>query len=1382
MKRTNLWLLALSFLAFLSAVPSKAVPPAPNIDCGPALVNACVGDSVPFVVNANSTAPLGILTGGPYTLDINIWSNNVLVAVISAPATPETTPPILGTTPWVATATYLVTGPGTYTATATDFFGSSDACTRVFNFFPQPSVSVVSDYDCLTQTATLTATATGGTVVWYVGSLQVGTGSTLNVNTTADYTAVVTSPGGCTAMKTLHVGIFPAPSVSVVPQYNCLDQTSTLTATFSGGDLKWTDGSNTDLGSNPVLVVSATGDYTATVTSPAGCVVTKKVHVDIFPAPSVSVAPQYNCLNQTSTLTATFSGGTLKWTDGSNTDLGSNPVLVVSASGDYTATVTSPAGCVATKTVHVDIFPAPTVSVTGKNICTGETATLTAIYTGGTVKWYKGNVEVGSGPTLNVTMTGDYTATVTSPAGCTKSATAHVEVYPKPTVTVNSTTSCPSSPVVLTATASVGVTFLWNTGDTTASITVSPTVTTSYTVVVKNSGGCTATNTGTVTVTPGACDPGSFNFAGNTASTGAANVRTYTTANGVNVKVTGFSRSSTGVWAPGFVGAYAGGLGITDVNEDGTAPSHTVDNVGNDNYLLFEFSQSVVIKQAMLGYVTTDSDLTLKIGTFADPYNNHLVLNDSVLASFGYTEQNAGAGSVRTAVLNSGGLAGNAVIIAASLTDKTYADQFKVQTLDICKPACFQPVTVGDFVWNDLNKNGIQDAGEPGINGVTLTLSGTSASGVSVTGTATTAGNGGYLFAGLEPGTYTVTINAANFAIGGALAGFTASPTVVGANRAIDSNVYPAGTTPTSLPGGSSDLTLDFGFFVSPPPPVCVATTFYFDGTSGTDGADGNTRLYTVNGVSVRASAWSRDKATGVWAKGWLGAYAGGLGVTDTSEGTGADNSHTVDNIGRDNYVVFEFSQKVVVNRAFLGYVVGDSDLLAAIGTVANAYTSPQTLSDAYFNTFDIEENDTTLTTTRWADFNSANTPGNVLVIGASPYDDTPDDMFKIQKLDICAPPTPPPPQECVSTTFPLSGNSALSGTVGNIRTFTVNGISVKASAFSRTTAGVWTKAYLGSYGGGLGVTDGSEGDGSGNRHTVDNVDQVNYILFEFSQPVIVNRAYLGYVVGDSDLSAWIGTASNPYVNHLNLSDALLTGFGAREDNDTTLTTTRWADINAANKAGNVLVVAASLSDTTPDDYFKVEKLDVCAGPPPPCPSPWVSKDIGNCTMAGFSSAIGGLYTLKGSGDDIWNTADAFRFVYQTGSGDCSVIARVTSINAADPWAKVGVMIRETLNANSEHASLFVTSGNGVAFQARTVTGGGSVNTAGAAAGAPYWVKITRVGNTFTSYQSANGSTWAAVGSTTITMPTTVYIGLAVTSHNNAVLATGTFDNITATP
>ena len=70
------------------------------------------------------------------------------------------------------------------------------------------------------------------------------------------------------------------------------------------------------------------------------------------------------------------------------------------------------------------------------------------------------------------------------------------------------------------------------------------------------------------------------------------------------------------------------------------------------------------------------------------------------------------------------------------------------------------------------------------------------------------------------------------------------------------------------------------------------------------------------------------------------------------------------------------------------------------------------------------------------------------------------------------------------------------------------------------------------------------------------------------------------------------------------------------------------------------------------------------------------------------------------------------------------------------------------------------------------------MSTAGALAGAPRWVKLQRNGNLFSAYESVDGVNWTLVGTDTIPMGTTVYVGLAVTSHTTGASATCTLDNV----
>lgn len=180
--------------------------------------------------------------------------------------------------------------------------------------------------------------------------------------------------------------------------------------------------------------------------------------------------------------------------------------------------------------------------------------------------------------------------------------------------------------------------------------------------------------------------------------------------------------------------------------------------------------------------------------------------------------------------------------------------------------------------------------------------------------------------------------------------------------------------------------------------------------------------------------------------------------------------------------------------------------------------------------------------------------------------------------------------------------------------------------------------------------------------------------------------------------------------------------------------------------------------------------------------SPWASQDIGAPALAGSTDLAQGAFAITAGGRDIWNKSDQFHFAYVPLNGDGEVVARVASIAGAKlgAWVKAGVMIRETLSADSRHVSLFATSGNGLAFQRRLTTGGSSASSGGGAGVAPQWVKLVRAGSTISAFRSADGSQWTPVGSATVGLATSVYAGLALTSHDVGKLATATFTNVTA--
>jgi hypothetical protein len=156
--------------------------------------------------------------------------------------------------------------------------------------------------------------------------------------------------------------------------------------------------------------------------------------------------------------------------------------------------------------------------------------------------------------------------------------------------------------------------------------------------------------------------------------------------------------------------------------------------------------------------------------------------------------------------------------------------------------------------------------------------------------------------------------------------------------------------------------------------------------------------------------------------------------------------------------------------------------------------------------------------------------------------------------------------------------------------------------------------------------------------------------------------------------------------------------------------------------------------------------------------------------------------TVRGAGADIWGTSDGFHFAYQTLTGDGEIVARVESLGATNAWAKAGVMMREALTGSSVHAFALQSATQGVAFQRRLTPGGSSSHTPGSTASAPRWVRLVRQGSTFTASESSTGTSWTVIGSQTINMPQTLYVGLAVTSHSPGVLTTAVFSNVTIKP
>ncbi|WP_411828017.1 DUF1349 domain-containing protein [Luteolibacter sp. AS25] len=170
---------------------------------------------------------------------------------------------------------------------------------------------------------------------------------------------------------------------------------------------------------------------------------------------------------------------------------------------------------------------------------------------------------------------------------------------------------------------------------------------------------------------------------------------------------------------------------------------------------------------------------------------------------------------------------------------------------------------------------------------------------------------------------------------------------------------------------------------------------------------------------------------------------------------------------------------------------------------------------------------------------------------------------------------------------------------------------------------------------------------------------------------------------------------------------------------------------------------------------------------------------VGDPEISGGIGHGDGAYVLDGSGWDISSTADEFFYASQVRSGSQTIVARVTGVEKTNTWAKGGVMIRESLNADAKHVMVAVRPNKQVYMLYRNSTGGTTVSTTltGDAVN-PKWIKLVRNGNVFTGSYSTDGSNWTTLSTQTVTMASKVEVGLATTSRNISKSCTAVFDEL----
>jgi hypothetical protein len=189
--------------------------------------------------------------------------------------------------------------------------------------------------------------------------------------------------------------------------------------------------------------------------------------------------------------------------------------------------------------------------------------------------------------------------------------------------------------------------------------------------------------------------------------------------------------------------------------------------------------------------------------------------------------------------------------------------------------------------------------------------------------------------------------------------------------------------------------------------------------------------------------------------------------------------------------------------------------------------------------------------------------------------------------------------------------------------------------------------------------------------------------------------------------------------------------------------------------------------------------------------------DIGSPQLGGSAKQVEAGWDLIAGGADIWEKSDQFHFLCKQISTDFDIAVRVESFTPAQLYSKAGLMVRETLNADSPHLMFLVFADNSprnnnlgaYEMQFRSVAGGDCQAIYPAvrppappefpAAYPNSWLRIQRRGDRFSAFASTDGKTWKLYAVQTLTLPSLVYVGPALTSHDPQKTAKACFRNYT---
>ena len=382
------------------------------------------------------------------------------------------------------TATISPSAANTYSVTVTNANACSASTSKVLTTFALPVPAITgNNVVCQGINSTFDAGAGYAHYLWSTGAAT----QTIAVNTANAFSVTVTDANGCsnTTSRTLTVNPVPSTTITGTTAF-CQGNSSTLDGGAGFNSYLWTPGGATTRSIN----VTTGGSYTVTVTNNFSCSSSAAATVTVHGLPTPAITgPAGICSGSNATINAGNSYSTYAWSTGATT-----AGVTLTGAGTYTVTVTDANGCTGNAYKTLTIFPLPAPAITGNAaVCQGSTSLLQA----GTFTSYLWSTGATTA-TINAGVAGSYTVTVMDANSCSKATSFNLTVNALPTPAITGVSAfCNGASSILNA-GSGYAGYLWSTGATTPTLSV--TMANTYKVTVTDGNGCTAMATQPITV------------------------------------------------------------------------------------------------------------------------------------------------------------------------------------------------------------------------------------------------------------------------------------------------------------------------------------------------------------------------------------------------------------------------------------------------------------------------------------------------------------------------------------------------------------------------------------------------------------------------------------------------------------------------------------------------------------------------------------------------------------------------------------------------------------------------------------------------------------------------------------------------------------------